>query len=160
MKKRGLAAALGSLLSLVACGGGGGDTVTNTTTTSSVATTTSTVASTTTTSTVAPTFTTAWRADNTPCVAPSDAPVSCEFVASTTGGQSPFTYSWDFRTPMNNIAASGQSVRPAFTCGLSTGTTSFDVTVTLTVRDNAGLMAMMVERQQIARAKGACGTPP
>jgi hypothetical protein len=34
------------------------------------------------------------------------------------------------------------------------------VTVTLTVRDNAGATATMVERQQIARAKGACGTPP
>jgi hypothetical protein len=159
MTKTGPAAALVSLLSLVACGGGGGDRVTQTTsTTSSVATTT--VASTTTTTIAAPVFTTSWRADNTPCVAPSDSPVTCEFVASTTGGQAPFTYNWDFRAPANNTTASGQRVRPTFTCGLSTGTTSFDVTVTLTVRDSAGATATNIERQQIARARGACETPP
>ena len=87
MTKIGLVTALGSLLSLAACGGGDGDTMTNTTTTSSVATTTTTAASTTTTTIAPAAFTTAWRADNTPCVAPSDAQVSCEFVASTTGGQ-------------------------------------------------------------------------
>lgn len=156
MTKTGLAVALGGLLSFTGCGGS--DTVTSTTTTSSVATTT--VASTTTTTIAPVAFTAAWRADNTPCVAPSDAQVSCEFIGSTNGGQAPFTFNWDFRAPMNNIPASGQRVRPTFTCGLSSGTTSFDVTVTLTVRDNAGATATMVERQQIARAKGACGTPP
>ena len=160
MTKIGLATALGSLLSLAACGGGDGDTMTNTTTTSSVATTTTTAASTTTTTIAPAAFTTAWRADNTPCVSPSNAPVTCEFVASTTGGQAPFTYNWDFRAPINNIPASGQRVRPTFGCDLTLGSVTFDVTVTLTVRDNTGATATMVERQQIARAKGACGTPP
>jgi hypothetical protein len=159
MTKTGHAAALVGLLSLIACGGGGGDRVTQTTsTTSSVATTT--VASTTTTTIAAQTFTAAMRAENTPCVAPSDAPVSCRFVASTTGGQAPFTYAWDFRTPANNTQVNGQTVSPTFGCGLSTGTTSFDVQITLTVTDNAGARATAMNNQQIARAKGACGTPP
>jgi hypothetical protein len=97
--------------------------------------------------------------DNGPCVSPSDGPVSCEFVASTTGGQAPFTYNWDFRAPINNIPASGQRVRPTFGCDLTLGSVTFDVTVTLTVRDNTGATATMVERQQIARASGSCGVP-
>jgi hypothetical protein len=105
-------------------------------------------------------FTASWRADNTPCVAPSNGPVTCEFIASTNGGQVPFTYNWNFVGPSNNTTETGQRVRPTFGCGLSSGSTSFDVTVTLTVRDNAGATATMVERQQIAREKGACGTPP
>ena len=158
MTKIGLATALGACVSLAACGGGGGDRVTATTTTTSSVATTTTVGSTTTTS--VPMFTASWRADNTPCVAPSNGPVTCEFIASTNGGQSPFTYSWNFVGPSNNTTETGQRVRPTFACGLSSGSTSFDVTITLTVRDNAGATATMVERQQIAREKGACGTPP
>ena len=153
-------ATLGAILLLAACGGGGGERVTNTTTTttSTVATTTSTVASTTTTT--VPAFTTAFRAENTPCVAPSSAPVTCQFVASTTGGQAPFTYSWDFSTSTNNTGETGQIVRPTITCGLSTGTTSFDLNIRLTVRDTTGATAVVTGNQQVAREKGACGTPP
>lgn len=153
-------ATLGAVLSLAACGGGGGEQVTNTTsTTTSVATTTTTTAASTTTTTV-PAFTAAWRAENLPCVAPSAAPITCQFVASTTGGQAPFTYGWDFATTTNNTAATGQTVRPTITCGLSTGTTSFVLNIVLTVRDATGATAVVRGDQQIAREKGACGTPP
>lgn len=155
MRKIRLVATLGVLLLLAACGGGG-ERVTNTTTSTSTSTTTTS----TTTTTVPQGFTAAMRAENTPCVAPSAAPVTCRWIASTTGGQAPFTYAWDFRTPMNNTSVSGQSVSPTITCNLSTGTTSFNVDITLIVTDNTGATARAMSDQQIARERGACGTPP
>ena len=96
---------------------------------------------------------------NTPCVAPSAAPVSCTFNASATGLTGTPTFDWTFTNPANNqvVNRTGQAVSPEIGCSFSTGVVSFNISVLL--RASVGTTSTTVTRTQaITRAAGACGT--
>ena len=87
------------------------DGTTTTIATTTVATTTSTVPPTTTTSSTTTIGVGVLDAridiQNAPCVAPSTGQVSCTFTgAATTGGRTPYTFSWRFTNFANNEAGS------------------------------------------------------
>jgi hypothetical protein len=97
---------------------------------------------------------------NTPCVAPSAGPVSCQFVAIRSGGVTPYSTEWQFRNPANNqtVELDGSTVSPTLGCGYSSGVTTFNLAITLTVRESTGTRVTVTGNQQVARAAGACGT--
>jgi hypothetical protein len=103
---------------------------------------------------------------NTPCVAPSAAPVSCTFNASASGGTAPFIFDWAFTNPNTQQAVEvkgdatnrAQTASPTLPCAFSSGVVSFNVTVTLTARPATGTNASVTRTQSITRQAGACGT--
>lgn len=127
-------------------------------TTTTVATTT--IASTTTTS--IPGLAGSIAVQNLPCIAPASGQVSCTFAASATGGQAPYTFSWRFTNPANNVVVNvnGPQVRPELGCNVASGagTATFNLAIVLTVTPASGAPATTNGTQQIARAAGACGT--
>jgi hypothetical protein len=85
--------------------------------------------------------------------------VSCRFVASTSGGQGPFTYSWTFTGPAGTATATGTPVSPDLGCNLSAfGAATFNVTAALQVTQaGGGSPANASIQQQIVRPQGSCG---
>jgi hypothetical protein len=141
------------------------DGTTTTIATTTVATTTSTVPPTTTTSSTTTIGVGVLDAridiQNAPCVAPSTGQVSCTFTgAATTGGRTPYTFSWRFTNFANNqvITGTGQTERPELGCGFLAGVATFNVRAALTVRDASNTMNTDTRDVQITRAAGACGT--
>jgi hypothetical protein len=92
------------------------------------------------------------------CSATSDSPVSCTFVAQVTGGQAPFTYTWEFRAAnLERVTMTGQSVRPTFDCRFSTGEPQFRIYFTLRVDQSGGGPSVNIENdQRIYRVAGHC----
>jgi hypothetical protein len=101
---------------------------------------------------------------NTPCVAPSAAPVTCTFTASASGGTGPFTFDWLFTNPngtqgSNTVPVNGaQTTSPQLPCSFSSGVVSFNVSVQLTAKPASGANATITRTQSITRQAGACGT--
>lgn len=106
---------------------------------------------------------------NTPCVAPSAAPVNCTFNASASGGTGPYTFDWVFTnpngtSPNNQVQVQGnatnraQTTSPTLPCAFSSGVVSFNITVMLTARPTSGTNGTITRTQSITRAAGACGT--
>jgi hypothetical protein len=100
---------------------------------------------------------------NTPCVAPSAAPVSCTFNASASGGTGPFTFDWVFTNPNgaapnNQVPGTGAQTSPTLPCSFSSGVVSFNVSVQLTAKPASGTNATITRTQSITRQAGACGT--
>lgn len=156
------------VLTALGCGDSGTNPDRVTTTTTSAAPTTTTSIASTTTTTMATTSTTttsgapqlvgSFRVENTPCVARNTGSVSCRFVATATGGNPPYTFTWRFEANNNSATPSGPQVDPVLGCEFSAGVTTFQVNVTLTTRDSIGNLATVTGAQQIARASGTCGT--
>ena len=102
--------------------------------------------------------------NNTPCVAPSAAAVSCAFNASVIGGTGTFTFDWVFTNPNGTApnnevrVTNAQTTSPTRPCAFSSGVVSFNVTVLLTARPATGTAATVTRTQSITRAAGACGT--
>jgi hypothetical protein len=157
----------------VGCGSSSGPSSTSSTTTSVAATTsvptTTTSAPTTTTSaptttttpttTSVPAFTGSFTVQNTPCIAPQSGQVSCTFAASATGGTGTYDYSWTFAGPIGSTGPlAGPSVRPDLGCGLSVGSVSFNVAVTLRITSGGTTITVGPTAVVITRASGACGT--
>jgi hypothetical protein len=97
---------------------------------------------------------------NTPCVAPSAAPLSCTFNASASGGTGPFTFDWLFTNPNgtapnNQAQATGAQASPTLPCAFSSGVVSFNVTVQLTAKPASGTSATITRTQSITRQAGA-----
>lgn len=92
------------------------------------------------------------------CNAASNSPVSCTFVAQVTGGQAPFTYTWEFRAEnLETVTVTGQSVRPTLDCRFSTGQSQFRIYFTLRVDQSGGGASVNVQNdQRIYRAAGHC----
>jgi hypothetical protein len=96
---------------------------------------------------------------NTPCIAPSTGPVSCQFAVALTGGLPPYSYEWQFRSPNNALVPEeGTVVSPVLGCGFQAGLVQFNVGVTLTVRQSGGSPVTVTGNQLVTRAAGACGT--
>jgi len=146
---------------------GGGPTTTTTTTTTVPVTTTTTPPTTTTvvTTTTVPTTTTipvvtgSFTVQNQPCVAPSTGPVTCRFVASASGGEAPYRFDWRITAPngANVRVDNQQQTSPEIGCGFSTGVSSFNVTVVLTITPAAGAAITVNGTQLISRLAGNCG---
>lgn len=98
--------------------------------------------------------------ENLPCIAPSAGGVTCRFVATAAGGRSPYQFSWRFTNPANNsvVTGSGTPQSPELGCGFSSGVTSFNLGVSVTISDNGGSSITLNGSRVIARAAGACGT--
>lgn len=98
--------------------------------------------------------------ENLPCIAPGTGSVTCRFVATAAGGRSPYQFSWRFTNPANGqvVTGSGTPQSPDLGCGFSSGVTSFNLGVSVTIRDNAGSSTTLNGSRVIARAAGACGT--
>jgi len=91
------------------------------------------------------------------CNAASNSPVSCTFVAQVTGGQAPFTYTWEFRAAnLERVTMTGQSVRPTFDCRFSTGEPQFRIYFTLRVDQSGGGPSVNVENDQRIFRAGGC----
>ena len=118
--------------------------------------TTSVPSTSTTTTTSVPGLSGTIAVQNTPCVAPSDGPVTCTFVASATGGQAPYTYSWKFTTPTGSVTVTGPQVSPEIGCGFSTGAMTFNLTIALTITPASGSQKVIDGTQQIGRQSGVC----
>lgn len=97
--------------------------------------------------------------ENLPCIAPSSGPITCRFVATAAGAQSPYQFSWRFTNPANNnvVTGSGTPQRPELGCGFSSGVTTFNLGVSVTI-SGGGQSITLNGSRQIARAAGACGT--
>jgi hypothetical protein len=92
-------------------------------------------------------------------VAPGQGSVSCKFIATATGGTPSYTFDWRFVGPTGNTATpNGQQVDPVLGCDIATGVATFNVNITLTIRDAARSTVTVTGSQQIARAAGNCGT--
>ncbi len=131
------------------------------TTTTTVPATTTTIGSTSTTTTSIAVLDARIDLQNTPCVAPGSGPVSCTFTGSaTTGGRTPYTFSWRFTNFANNqvVTATGQTARPELACGFLAGVATFNIRAELTVRDSSNTTNTDTRDVQITRAAGACGT--
>jgi hypothetical protein len=140
---------------LASIGCGDSPTSTTTTTTTVPPTTTST-APVTTTSTVPATTTGTLTVQNRPCIATATGAVSCAFVG-TAGGQAPFTFSWLFTGPLSSVTATGAQVSPVLGCGLSAGTTTFNLSIALTITPATGPPVTITTTEPITRAQGSCG---
>ena len=107
--------------------------------------------------------TTAFRGDfhieKKPCVAPSNGPVSCDFVATASGGNGSYSYQWTFVGPSGTVGGlTGRSVSPTLGCSLSSGVVTFQVNVTLKITSGTQTVTVGPSGQQIVRQDGACGT--
>lgn len=98
--------------------------------------------------------------ENLPCIAPATGSLSCRFVATAAGGRSPYQFSWRFTNPVNGqvVMGSGTPQSPDLGCGFSSGVPSFNLGVSVTIRDNGGSSITLNGSRVIARAAGACGT--
>lgn len=98
--------------------------------------------------------------ENLPCIAPSAGGVTCRFVATAAGGRSPYQFNWRFTNPANGQVTLGEGTpqSPALGCGFSSGVTSFNLGVSVTISDNGGSSITLNGSRVIARAAGACGT--
>jgi hypothetical protein len=98
--------------------------------------------------------------ENLPCVAPSSGNVTCRFVATAAGGQPSYQFSWRFINPANNEVVTGTAnpISPALGCGFSSGVTTFNMQVSVTITDSGGSSITLAGFRQIARADGACST--
>ncbi|MGC4085153.1 MAG: hypothetical protein QM736_24305 [Vicinamibacterales bacterium] len=121
--------------------------------------TTTTSTTTSSTTTTIPTFSGSIAVQGTPCSAPASGNVSCTFVANVIGGQSPFTFEWVFTNPANGqtVNATGQQVSPALGCGYSSGTSTFNVAIALTITATGGATTRVDSTQQVGRPAGNCG---
>jgi len=92
------------------------------------------------------------------CNATSNSPVSCTFVAQVTGGQGPFTYTWEFHSAnLETVTVTGQSVRPTFDCRFSTGEAQFRIYFNLRVDQSGGGPSVNIQNdQRIFRVAGHC----
>jgi len=97
--------------------------------------------------------------ENLPCIAPSAGPVTCRFVATAAGAQPPYQFSWRFTNPANNTVTTGSGTpqSPELGCGFSSGVTTFNLGVSVTI-SGGGQSITLNGSRQIARAAGACGT--
>ena len=97
--------------------------------------------------------------ENLPCVAPSAGPLTCRFVATAAGAQPPYQFSWRFTNPATNtvVTGGGTPQSPELGCGFSSGVTSFNLGVSVTI-SGGGQSITVNGSRQIARAAGACGT--
>ena len=98
--------------------------------------------------------------ENLPCIAPGSGNVTCRFVATAAGGRSPYQFNWRFTNPTNGqvTTGSGTPQSPDLGCSFSTGVTSFNLGVSVTISDNGGSSITLNGSRVIARAAGACGT--
>lgn len=92
------------------------------------------------------------------CNATSNSPVSCTFVAQVTGGQAPFTYTWEFHSAnLETVTVTGQSVRPTFDCRFSSGEAQFRIYFSLRVDQSGGGTSVNIQNdQRIYRVSGHC----
>jgi hypothetical protein len=92
------------------------------------------------------------------CNATSNSPVSCTFVAQVTGGQGPFTYTWEFWSANEQkVTVSGQSARPILDCRVATGVTEFRVYYSVRVDPaGGGAPATAQQDQRVYRVAGHC----
>ena len=102
--------------------------------------------------------------ENEPCVAPASQVVSCRFVVSPAAAAQDrnLRFRWRIENPANNRVAAGPGsldFRTTFNCEFSSGVTTFDVAVLLTIDPEGDFEERVVTRiVRITRAPGACGT--
>ena len=102
--------------------------------------------------------------ENEPCVAPASQVVSCRFVVSPAAAAQDrnLRFRWRVTNPANNRVAAGPGsleFRTTFDCEFSSGVSTFDVAVLLTIDPEGDFEERVVTRiVRITRAPGACGT--
>jgi hypothetical protein len=80
--------------------------------------------------------------------------------SATTGGRTPYTFSWRITNFTNNqaVTVAGQNVQPELGCCFLAGVATFNIRAALTVTDSSSEPKTDTRDVQITRAAGACGT--
>jgi len=93
------------------------------------------------------------------CDAASAGNVTCTFVASASGGTTPYTFTWTFTNPANGqvVTANTQQTSPALGCNYSAGVSMFNLSINLVVRSADGQSRTVTGTQLINRLAGNCG---